>query len=398
MISGDIANRIDQFTLPEEAKKRGLYFYFREITSELDTEVTLNNNRKALMLGSNSYMGLTSHPEVKQAAVKAIEKYGTGCAGSRFLNGTLDIHLELEKELAAWVGKEAVICFTTGFQVNQGVVPALLNRHDIVIMDVDNHASIVDGAKLSMARPIRFPHNDMEKLKQVLENGLPDGKGRLIIVDGVFSMMGDIAKLPELTALAEKHQAAFMVDDAHGLGVLGPEGSGTSAHFDLTGKVDFIMGTFSKSLASVGGFIAGNTRAIEFIKHHARSFIFSASMPPASAAAALAALKIIRREPQRIDRLWENTRQMKQGLQQLGFDTGASETPIIPVYITDLITLMNFCKELDEKGIFVNPVFPPAVQPNRSMLRISLMATHTLEQISMALDTFEHLGKKLGLI
>ncbi|MCF8062921.1 MAG: pyridoxal phosphate-dependent aminotransferase family protein [Deltaproteobacteria bacterium] len=397
MFAEKLAGRIDGFTLAEEGRRMGLYFYFREIVSEPGTEVVLKGGRRALMLGSNGYMGLTGHPEVKEAAVKALNKYGTGCSGSRFLNGTLDIHIELEETLSDWLGKESSILFSTGFQVNQGVLATLLNRHDVVLMDACDHASIFEGARLSMAKPERFPHNDMEKLETILSE-IPREKVKFIVVDGVFSMEGDVCRLPGLAALAERYGAALMVDDAHGLGILGRQGAGTADHFSLTDSVDLIMGTFSKSLASLGGFVAGDRQTVEYLKHHARAFIFSASMPASSSAAALAALKIIRREPERMGALWRNTGMMKEGLNGLGFDTGLSETPIIPVYIDDAYTLMMMCKRLEEEGIFVNPVLPPAVPPKNSLLRVSLMATHTTQQIDFALDVFERVGKELHLI
>jgi 8-amino-7-oxononanoate synthase len=397
MLTGRILDRIRDYRVAEEGRSMGLYFYFREIVSDLDTEVRLRDGRKLLMLGSNSYMGLTNHPEVKEAAKRAIDKYGTGCAGSRFLNGTFDIHIELETHLAEWVGKEAAMLYSTGFQVNQGVLAPLLNRHDYVLMDMADHASIVDGARLSMARPIRYRHNDVEELESRLRD-LDRERGKFIAVDGVFSMEGDLARLQEIARLAEQHGAALMVDDAHGLGVMGPGGSGTVAHFGLTDQVDFIMGTFSKSLASLGGFVAADRTSIDYLKHNSRSFIFSASMPAASAASALAALGVLRREPERIRNLWENTRMMKKGLQSLGYDTGLSETPIIPVYLNDPILLMNMCRRLDGEGMFVNPVLPPAVQPNRCLLRVSLMATHTRSQIEFALHRFQKVGRELGVI
>ena len=397
MLRGKLFDKVDRFTLAADGRRMGLYFFFREIVSDLDTEVTLKDGRRVLMLGSNSYMGLTSHPEVREAALKALEMYGTGCAGSRFLNGTLDIHVELEEALAEWVGKEAAMLFSTGFQVNQGVVATLLNRHDVVVMDVSDHASIVDGARLSTARPERFSHNDMEMLEKILSE-IPKEKATFIVVDGVFSMEGDLCRLPEVVTLAERYGALLMVDDAHGLGILGREGAGTADHFEVTPKVDLIMGTFSKSLASLGGFVAGDQKVIEYLRHHARAFIFSASMPASSAAAALAALRIIRREPERIQRLWRNARMMRTGLNAMGFDTGASATPIIPVYIDDTYALMMMCKRLQEEGVFVNPVVPPAVLPNRSLLRVSLMATHTAAQIQLALETFGRVGTELGLI
>ncbi len=383
--------------MPSAGKQMGIYPFFRQITSELDTEVRLATGQKVLMLGSNSYLGLTNHPEVKEAAVKAIEKYGTGCAGSRILNGTLDIHEELETELADWVEKESALLYSTGFQVNQGVIASVIDRHDCIIMDSYNHASIIDGARLSMARIDRYPHNDMVSFAKVMAR-LPEDKAKLIVVDGVFSMEGDIARLPDIVTLAEEHKAALMVDDAHGLGVLGKSGSGTADHFGLTDKVDLIMGTFSKSLASVGGFVAADFRTIDFLRHHSRALVFSASMPPASVASVLAALRIIRREPERIQHLWENTRIMHQGLKSLGFDTGRSETPIIPIHVGELTRLLNMCKRLEMEGIFVNPVLPPAVPPNDCILRISLMATHTKSQIDFALEKLEKVGKELALI
>ncbi len=397
MRNNSIFKKIDSYTISFQGKKVGLYPYFREITSEQDTEVILKGNKKVLMLGSNSYLGLTNHPEVKEAATEAIKKYGTGCAGSRFLNGTLDIHEELERELAHWVGKEAALLFSTGFQVIQGIIATVLDRHDHIVMDSYNHASIVDAAKLSMAGINRYPHNDMEKLEKILLR-IPGDKAKFIVVDGIFSMEGDIVKLPELVALAEKYDAAVMIDDAHAIGVLGKDGSGTASHFGLTNKVDFIMGTFSKSLASIGGFVAADKQSIEFLKHHSRALIFSASMPPASAASVLKALEIIKREPERIERLWKNTEMMREGLNSLGFDTGLSETPIIPIHIGDIIVLLKMCKRLEEEHIFVNPVIPPAVRPNDCLLRISLMATHTESQINFALEKLKAIGKELKVV
>jgi len=397
MFTEKLAERVDRFTLAEEGRRMGLYFYFREIVSEPGTEVVLKGGRRVLMLGSNGYMGLSGHPEVKRAAAEALSKYGSGCSGSRFLNGTLDIHIELEEALSDWVGKESSLLFSTGFQVNQGVLATLLNRHDVVLMDASDHASIFEGARLSMAKPERFPHNDMETLETILSE-IPGEKVKFIVVDGVFSMEGDLCRLPELAALSERYGAALMVDDAHGLGVLGRQGAGTADRFGVTDRVDLIMGTFSKSLASLGGFVAGDRHTVEYLKHHARAFIFSASMPASSAAAALTALSIIRREPERMEALWRNTRVMKEGLSGLGFDTGRSETPIIPVYVDDAYTLMTMCKRLEEEGIFVNPVLPPAVPPKKSLLRVSLMATHTTTQIAFALDVFGRVGKELHLI
>ena len=394
---GTIFEKVDDFDASLALKQLGLYPYFREIVSEQDTEVWLKGNRKVLMLGSNSYMGLTNHPEIKAAAIEAVQKYGTGCAGSPFLNGTLDVHEELQAALADWVGKEQAALFSTGFQANQGIIATVASRHDHIVMDKYNHASIIDGARLSLARTSRYAHNDMAALEKTLA-GLPANRGKLIVADGVFSMEGDIVNLPGLASLADAHGAAVMIDDAHSLGVLGPEGSGTAAHFGLTDRVHFIMGTFSKSLASIGGFIASDHRSIEFLRHNARALIFSASMPPASAAAALAAVRIIRREPERIARLWRNTEWMRQGLKDLGFDTRSSETPIIPVYVGSMDLLLRMTKQLEEEGVFVNPVLPPAVPPTDCLLRLSLMATHTESQIEFALEKMGQAGRALGVV
>jgi 8-amino-7-oxononanoate synthase len=389
--------KVDSYRESLDAKELGIYPFFREIISEQDTEVILKGNRRVLMLGSNSYLGLTNHPEVKAAAIQAVSKYGTGCAGSRFLNGTLDIHEELEGELAAWVKKDAAMLYSTGFQVNQGVIAAMAGRRDHVVMDKLNHASLIDGGILSTAKLHRYPHNQMEKLEEIL-SAVPADSGIFIVTEGVFSMDGDIVDLPAVVGLAEKYGAAIMLDDAHSLGVLGEQGSGTASRFGLTEHIDFIMGTFSKSLASIGGFVASDAQSIEYLRHRSRSFIFSASMPPASAAAVLAALKIIKREPERVARLWKNTEQMRQGLKSLGFNTGLSQTPIIPVHVGDVLTLARMNKKLEDEGIFVNPVVPPAVPPTDCLIRISLMATHTSEQIGTALEKLEKVGREFGVI
>jgi len=385
-----------QFTDSDAVKATGLYPYFRPVSSAKDTEVIMNG-RKVIMLGSNSYLGLTTHPEVKAAAQKAIEIYGTGCAGSRFLNGTLDIHLELEAELARLVGKEAAVLYSTGFQANLGAISTLVGKDDYVITDREDHASIVDGCRLSFGTFVRFSHNDMASLEGRLQE-LPLGAGKLIVVDGVFSMTGDIANLSSICDLAERYQAGVMVDDAHAMGVLGPRGEGTSAHFGLTDRVQVIMATFSKSFASLGGFIASDVETIEFLKHKSRPLIFSASISPPNAAATLAAVRIMLREPERIRRLWRNTRLMTQGLRDLGFDTGNCETPIVPVYVGNMQTCFRMCKRLDEEGVFVNPVVPPAVGPNEALLRVSLMATHTEEQIRSALEKMKLVGQELGVV
>jgi len=373
-----------------------LYPYFRTISSAQDTEVMIDGQR-VLMLGSNSYLGLTNHPRIKEAAIAAVRKYGTGCAGSRFLNGTLDIHLELEQALARLVKKEAALLYSTGFQVNLGVISALVGKGDFVLGDKSNHASIVEGCLLSPGDFIRFQHTDMGALESRLQSLSPEA-GKLIVVDGVFSMEGDIIQLPELCHLAARHHAVVMVDDAHSIGVLGEQGSGTASHFGLTEQVHLIMGTFSKSLASLGGFVASDAATIDYLKHHSKSLIFSASMSPASAASVLAALEIMTTEPERIARLWQNTKRMKDGLRSLGFDLGASETPILPVYCRDFMIAFKLCKHLQEEGIFVNPVVYPGVPPGHELIRISLMATHTDQQIDFALDKLGKAGKKFGVI
>ena len=377
-------DRVAAFQDANFIKEKGLYPYFRSIESAQDTEVIING-KNVLMFGSNSYLGLTNHPRIKQASQDAIDKYGTGCAGSRFLNGTLDIHLELEERLAAYVGKEASVLFSTGFQVNLGVISCLLDRNDYLILDESDHASIIDGSRLSFSRTIKYAHNDMDDLRKKLSR-LPEEVAKLIVVDGIFSMEGDLVNLPEIVKLSEEFGANIMVDDAHSLGVIGKNGSGTASHFGLTDEVDLIMGTFSKSLASLGGFIAADKDTIEFIKHRARSLMFSASMPPASVASVIAALDIIEEEPERIKKLWENTNYSKKLLLEAGFDIGPSESPILPVYIRDNDKTFKITNILHNNGIFVNPVVSPAVASNDSLIRFSLMATHTFEQIDEAVD------------
>lgn len=389
-------NKVRSFKGAEQVRSMGLYPYFRTISSAQDTEVIING-KKVLMLGSNSYLGLTNHPKIKEAAKAAVEKFGTGCAGSRFLNGTLEIHIELEQALAKLVNKEAVLLYSTGFQVNLGVISALVGKGDYVLADKSDHASIVDGCLLSQGEFIRFPHQDMEVLEKRLQSIEPDA-GKLIVVDGVFSMEGDIINLPEVCRLAKKYNAAVMVDDAHAIGVLGEKGSGTSNHFGLTDQVHLIMGTFSKSLASLGGFIASDAQTIDYLKHHSRALIFSASMSPANAAAVKAALDIMLSEPERIQQLWKNTKRMRDGLLSLGFNIGVSQTPILPVYCNSLINAFRFTKRLQEEGVFVNPVVSPAVPPGQELIRISLMATHTDSQIDFALEKLSKVGKELGII
>jgi len=377
------------------ANARGTNPYFRAIESEQDTEVFIHG-KKVLMFGSNSYLGLTNHPLIKEAAIKAIEKYGTGCAGSRFLNGTLDIHLELENKLAEFVGKEAALVFSTGYQVNLGVVSALAGRNDYLLFDENNHASLIDGGRLSFAKSFKFPHNDMNDLERLLKS-LPEEGVKLIVVDGVFSMEGDLADVPGIIALAEKYGANVMVDDAHGFGVLGDHGRGTANHFGLTDKVDLMMGTFSKSLASLGGFIAADTITIEYLKYNARSLMFSASATPASTASALAALEIMKREPERIERLRHLTKYTIERVRAKGFETGPTETPIIPLYIRDDNKTFQFTNLLFQHGVFVSPVISPAVKSENSLVRFALMATHTEEQIDRAIGIMHEIAVKLDV-
>ncbi len=392
----DLFDKCYSFKTAEETRKAGLYPYFQPISSEQDTEVIING-RKVLMLGSNSYLGLTVHPKVKEAAKRAIDKYGTACAGSRFLNGTLDIHEELEERLAAFVNKEDAILFSTGFQANLGAIAGLVGKGEYVILDKSDHASIVDGSRLSYGTVKRFLHNDMESLEKVLSS-LELDAGKLIVVDGVYSMDGDIANLPEMVRLKKKYNARLMVDDAHSFGVLGKNGRGTANHFGLEDEVDIIMGTFSKSFASLGGFIAADKRVIDYLRHFARSLIFSASITPASTAAVLAALDIMENEPELIEKLWTNTERMRKGVQEMGYDTGTSCTPIIPLIIGDDEKVLKMRRMLFDEGLFVNPVVSPAVPPNKALIRLSLMATHTFEQIDFALDKLYKVGKELGVI
>jgi 8-amino-7-oxononanoate synthase len=392
----DIFEKCRKFTQAAQARAAGFYPYFTPIESQQDTEVIING-RKVIMIGSNNYLGLTTHPKVKEAAAQALRKYGTSCTGSRFLNGTISLHVELEERLARFTGKEAALVFSTGFLANLGTISALVGRHDTVIIDYDDHASIVDGCQLCLGKTIRFRHNDMTALRRALEKA-DQKRGKLVVVDGVFSMEGDIAPLPEITALCKEFGARLMVDDAHSIGVLGKNGSGTASHFGLTNEVDIIMGTFSKSFASLGGFIAANAEVIDYIKHVSRALIFSASMTPASIAACLASLDIMENEPERRERLWQITRRMHREYRSLGFDIGNTQTPIIPIIIGDDIKVFVFWKRLLEEGVFVNPVRSPAVPAGRALLRTSYMATHTDEQLDRVLEAFEKVGKELGVI
>jgi 8-amino-7-oxononanoate synthase len=393
---GLLQDKLSKYTRPQEIKARGVYPYFRCIESEQDTEVIMSG-RKVLMFGSNSYLGLTNHPKVIEAAVDATRKYGTGCAGSRFLNGTLDLHLELEKELAEFVGKEDAIIYSTGFQVNLGVVSCLTGREDYIICDELDHASIVEGRRLSFSTILKYKHNSMESLEKELKKCKPDSV-KLIVVDGVFSMEGDITNLPEIVRLSKKYNANIMVDEAHGLGVLGRNGRGTCDHFGLTKDVDLIMGTFSKSLAAIGGFIAADESIINYLRHNSRSYIFSASNTPAATAAARAALQIMKNEPERLDRLWELTNYALKRFRELGFEIGNTSTPIIPLYVRDIEKTFMVTKMLFDEGIFINPVIPPACSPEDTLIRFSLMATHTKEQIDIAVDKLTKCFKQLGII
>ena len=383
------------YTEPQKAQAAGIYPYFRKIESDQDTVVTIDG-RKVLMFGSNSYLGLTNHPEVKAAAIAAVEKYGTGCAGSRFLNGTLDTHIALEKALAEFAGKEDAIIFSTGFQVNLGTISCLLGREDYIIWDALNHASIIEGIRLSPAKSLRYKHNDMAALERRLQQCDPE-RIKLIVVDGVFSMEGDLCKLPEIVQLAEKYGASVMVDEAHGFGVLGDHGRGVCNHFGLTDHVDLIMGTFSKSFASIGGFIAGSKTTINFIRHQARSYIFSASCTPAATAAAHKSLEIMLREPERVLALQEKTRYCLDRFRKLGFEIGNTATPIVPLFIRDNEKTFRVTAMLFEEGVFVNPVVAPAVAPEDTLIRFSLMATHTYEQLDEAITKIHKVFQALDI-
>lgn len=378
------------------AEAFGIYPYFVPIESEAGPEVVINGETK-VMLGSNNYLGLTQHPKVKEAARAAVERYGSGCTGSRLMNGTLDLHVELERRLAEWMKCEAALVFTTGFQTNLGTISALVGRHDTVVIDRSDHASIVDGCRLAMGEAIRFKHNDLDDLERVLQK-IESGRGILIVVDGVYSMEGDLADLPGIVKLAKKYGARLLVDEAHSAGVFGEQGRGTADHFGLRGEVDLIMTTFSKSFASIGGFIAAEADVIYFIKHNGRAFLFSASLPPASTAAALAALEIIETEPDRRERLWANARRMKKELAGLGFNTGDSKSPVIPIIVGEEMRLATFWRRLLDAGVYTNAAVAPAVEPDRALIRTSYMATHEDKHLDRALEIFAKVGKQCSLI
>ena len=388
----DIFQKCADYTLADEIKKQGVYPYFHALESRQDKEVIMEGKRR-IMLGSNNYLGLTTHPEVIEAGIKAYEQYGSGCSGSRFLNGTLKMHLELEKELAEFLGKDGIVTFSTGFQTNLGIISSIVGHGDFVICDAENHASIYDGCKLSWGRMVTYAHADMDALKTQLAK-IPDKAGKLIVTDGVFSMGGDIAKLPEICALAKEFGARVMVDDSHALGVIGKGGRGTASYYGLEDQVDIIMGTFSKSLASLGGFMAASKSVVNFVMHNSRPYIFSASMPPANCAAALTALRIIKREPERVQRLSDLSAYARKGFIKRGIKIIESDTPIIPVYTYELENTFRKAKELYEEGVYVNPVIPPATQPGNCLLRTSYMATLTEALIDEALDIFDRVLKR----
>lgn len=384
------------YEVADRVREAGVYSFFRVIESAQDPEVVCDG-RRMIMLGSNNYLGLTNDPRVKEAAIAAIRKYGSGCAGSRFLNGTLDLHVELEERLARFMRKDAAVTFATGFQVNLGAISCLVGKGDVVYLDKQDHACILDGARLSFGDVRKFKHNDPADLARQMRNDV-SARGRLIVIDGVFSMEGDIAPLPQIVEAARTYEAAVMVDDAHGIGVLGPTGRGTAEHFGLEDEVDLIMGTFSKSMASVGGFIAGDATVVDYIKHCARTLIFSAAPPPASVAAALATVEIMDREPERRAMLWENTRFFSDGLKSMGLDTAGSQTPVVPVVVGEDRAALAMVQRLHEEGVFVNCVISPATRPGRALIRTSLMATHTREQLTRALEAIEKVARELSLL
>lgn len=391
-----LQEKLSKYTIPQEAKAAGIYPYFRAISSEQDPEVIING-RKVLMFGSNCYTGLVNDPRIKEAAIEATRKYGTGCAGSPFLNGTLDLHKKLEQRIAEYIGKEDVMIYSTGFGVNLGVVSTLTGRKDYIIWDEQDHASIIEGRRLSFSKSLKYKHNDMASLEKQLQQCQPD-KVKLIVTDGVFSMEGDVANVPEIVRLAKQYNASVMIDEAHSIGVFGNGGRGVCDHFGVTKDVDLIMGTFSKSFASLGGFIATDKEITNFLRHHSRSYIFTASITPASTAAALKAIDIMIEEPERQEMLWKNTNLALEGFRSRGFEIGNTSTPIIPLYIRDNFKTFEITRDLLEEGIFVNPVVSPAVAPHDTLIRFSLMATHTPEQVEYALDKITKVFRNHGII
>jgi 8-amino-7-oxononanoate synthase len=394
--STPVFEKCHRYEVAERVRNAGVYSFFRIIESAQDPEVVCDG-RRMIMLGSNNYLGLTNDPRVKEAAIDAIRKYGSGCAGSRFLNGTLDLHVRLEERLARFMRKGAAVTFATGYQVNLGAISCLVGKGDVVYLDKQDHACIIDGARLSFGEVRKFKHNDPGDLARQMRNDA-SARGRFIVVDGVFSMEGDIAPLPDIVAAAREFEAGVMVDDAHGIGVLGPTGRGTAEHYGLEDEVDLVMGTFSKSMASVGGFIAGDETVIDYVKHTARTLIFSAAPPPASVAAALATVEIMEREPERRAKLWENAKFFSEGLRSLGLDTAGSETPVVPVVVGQDDAALAMVQRLHDEGVFVNCVLSPATPPGRALIRTSLMATHTREQLTRALEAIEKVARQLGLV
>jgi 8-amino-7-oxononanoate synthase len=391
----DLFDKCRKFTTAREAIAAGVYPYYQAVESEQCPEVMVEG-RRMIMLGSNNYLGLTNHPKVKEAAIEAVKKYGTGCAGTRLLNGTLDLHVKLEEKLATFFRKEAALTFSTGYQTNLGIISCLAGKHDVVIIDKLDHASIIDACRLSFAETKKFRHSDLASLEYALKES--GARGKLVVVDGVYSMEGDIAPLPGILKMCRKYGARLMVDDAHGVGVLGSTGRGTAEHFGLEQEIDIIMGTYSKSLGSIGGFIAANEEVIHYLKHTSRPLFFSECPPPASVAAVIAALDIIDGEPQRRERLWHNTRKMMEAFTQMGFDTGVTETPIIPLFMGEMDRSFMMWKALKDGGVFANPVIPPATTPGRCLIRTSYMATHTDEMLERSLEVFQKAGKVLGVI
>lgn len=390
-----IFDKCSRFTRARDLIKAGIYPYFHVVESAQEPEV-ICDGRPMIMMSSNNYLGLTNHPKVKEAAIEAVRKFGTGCAGSRFLNGTLSIHEELEERLAGFLQKDQAIVFPTGFQANLGAISALVGKNELIVIDKMNHASIFDGCRLSFGQIRKFRHNDMEDLERILE--MNDGRNALVVVDGVFSMEGDIIDLPGMVKACKKYGAGVMVDDAHGIGVLGANGRGTGEHFGLEDDVDLIMGTYSKSLATIGGCLAGDADIMDYLKHHARSLIFSASLPPAPVAAALAALTIIETEPERREKLWRNARYLSDGYKELGFDIGTSVTPIIPVMVGDEEKVLVMWRKLFDEGVFASPVLYPAVPQGMALIRTSCMATHSKDNLDKVLDVFARVGREMGLI